>query len=179
MSFLEALAPSLQTWYLACPADDGDGHSVAISFAEHPEGQQAEDSNAGEHDAHRGVERQVADGHQEEVEEDGGEPKPEVSQEVHHSIKDDGGTGVFLAYILREFHDAIGLSAQSSHGCGVVQGIARDGQPVDAPEADFLHSVSHVASDDASPSQGVQGIDDEPHSDDGNQPVAGSAEVVP
>ena len=178
VAFEETLAPAFQTGYLAHPSHHTHGNTVLVALLEHTEGQKAEGRDAGEHDGYGHVDGQVADGHQEKIEEDGGEPEPEVCQEVHHRIEDDGRGGVLLADILGEGHNAVGFAPEASDGGGIVQGIAGDGEPVDAPEAD-LASVLAIAADDGSPGEGVQGVDDEPHADNRNQPVACVADGFP
>ena len=83
------------------------------------------------------------------------------------------------ADVLRQFHDAVGFATQASNRRSVVQGITRDSQPIDTPEADVLVGAGYLAADDGVPRPGVDSIDDEPHADDGYEPVAGVTQVLP
>lgn len=181
MGGLETGGPALQAWHLGQPAEDSHSHAALIAFGQDPEGHQTEDDNGGKGHPYGGGERQVADGCKGQIEENGGEPQQEVGQEMHHGIKDDGRGGALGANVLRQFQYAVGLAAQSAHWCGVVEGIAGDGQPVDAPEepAAVRRFCPAIASDDAEPRPGIDGIDDYPDADDGHQPIAGVGDVLP
>ena len=111
-----------------------DHQSLAVASGENPEEDEAEQDDDAQYGGDGGVDGQVAHGCQAEVDEDGGEPEPEMGEEVHHRIEDDAGGGMLAADVLREFEDAIGFASEAADGCGVVEGVARDSQSVDAPE---------------------------------------------
>ena len=86
---------------------------------------------------------------------------------------------MLTADVLREFQYAVGLAAETTHRGGVVQGIAGDGEAVDAPEAQAVGLMAAAAADDGLPGEGVDAVDDKPHADDGDEPVASMADVLP
>ena len=132
----ETTAPAFQERYLANQSQHIDHQSVAIAFGEDPEGQQTEQDNNAQNSANSCGHGHIAYEHQCQIDEDADEPEPEMGEEVHHGIKDDARRGMLLVDVLRQFHDAVRFATQSTNRCGIVEGIARDGQSVDAPEAD-------------------------------------------
>ena len=102
-----------------------------------------------------------------------------MGEEVHHRIEDDAGGRLLVADILGELEDAVGLAAETAHRGGVVQGVAGDGKAVDAPEAQAVGLMAAAASDDGLPGEGIDAVDDKPHADDGDEPVASMADVLP
>ena len=178
MAVQEAGAPAFQSGNLAYPTNGLHHQPFAIAHGEEIEGQQAEAGNDGHDDGDGGRQRQVADKGEGHIEEHREEPEPEVGEDVHHGIEDDRGGGMVLLDVLREFDDAVGLAAQSAHRRGVVEGIAGDGQAVD-PEKRHMLVGGLGAADDAPPRPGIDAVDDDPHSDDRQQPVAGMADVIP
>ena len=113
-----------------------------------------------------------------QVEENGSEPEPEVGEDVHHRIEYDRRGGMLLRDVLAQLHDAIGLAAQASDGSGIVEGIARDGKSVDAPETD-RRLFTKISFDDGLPGKGVEAIYHNPNAEDGDEPVACMTEVIP
>ena len=57
-----------------------------------------------------------------------------MGKEVHHGIKDDTRRGMLFINVLRQFHDTVGFATQATHGSGIVQCIARNGETIDTPE---------------------------------------------
>ena len=111
-------------------------------------------------------------------EEDRREPQPEVGKEVHHRIENHGRRGMFLAHVLRQFHDTIWFSTQSTYGCGIVQSVTRDGEFEDTHETDMFVEVG-IALDDTVPGQCVHAIDEYPYAKNGYEPIAGTRQVLP
>ena len=101
-----------------------------------------------------------------------------MRKDVHHGIENNGRCSVLLRDVFAQFHDAIGFAAQTSDRSCIVQRITRDGQFVDAPEADMLVWVG-IAANDAHPSKGVDAIDKNPDAYDGNEPITGAADMSP
>ena len=124
-----------------------------------------------------------------------------MSQEVHHGIENDAGGGPLGADVLRQLHDAVGFATKAAHGCGVVQGVASDGEAVDtkkeaeappsAPggativmtlKAGCIEAPSGAiggACDNAHPRPGINRVYDDPDADDGDEPVACLTKVLP
>ena len=86
---------------------------------------------------------------------------------------------MLAADIFRQFKDAIWLAAKTAHGGGIVQGIASDRQTIDAPEREVVGLMTATAADDGLPGEGVDAVDDNPHANDGDEPVASMADVLP
>ena len=173
MLLLKTGAPSLQSRYVAYPSDDVGHQSFAIALGENVEGDEAEHDDDAQQGGDGRVDGQIADSSQCQVDEDAGEPVPEMGKEVHHRIEDDRRRCALVADILRQLHDAVRLTAQTSHGCGIVQGIARNRQTVDTPEAYLLACACAVelrlpafAADNRLPGKGVDAIDEEPYAND-------------
>ena len=101
-----------------------------------------------------------------------------MGEEVHHGIENDTRRSVLLIDVLRQFQNAIRLTTQSTNRGGVVEGIASNGEAVDTPETDGCWSTD-IALDDGLPCQGVQSINKNPNSNDGDEPVAGMSEMLP
>ena len=97
---------------------------------------------------------------------------------MHHGIEDDGRGGMLAVNVFRQFHDAIRFAAKSTNRCGVVQGIARNGESVDSPETD-RHLPSDIPFDGGLPCKGIQGIDENPNAHDGDEPVACVTQMFP
>ena len=178
MACPELQCPTLQTRNTADNAQYIFHQTVLVAFREEVEGYQTEHHDDAESDADGGADGQVADEHKAQVDKDAKEPEPEVGEEMHHGIEDDTRRGMLLVDILREFHDTVGFATQSANRCGVVQGIARDGQSVDAPETDG-RLRTNVTFNDGFPSKGIQPVDHNPYAYDRYQPVAGMAQVLP
>lgn len=83
-----------------------------------------------------------------------------------------------VADVLRQFNDAVGLTAQSANGCGIVECITGDGQSVDTPVADVLVRTLHTI-DDTLPRPRIDAVDDNPYSHNGDEPVACPADMLP
>ena len=81
--------------------------------------------------------------------------------------------------VLRQLEDSIGLATKTTHGGGVVQGVARDGEAIDTPETQVVGLMTTTAADDGLPREGVDALDDDPHANDGDEPVAGMTDVLP
>ena len=77
-----------------------------------------------------------------------------------------------------ELNDAVGLAAKTAHRRGVVECVAGDGQTVDAPVADVLVRTFHTV-DDTLPRPSIDGINDNPDTDNWNEPIACMTEMVP
>ena len=102
-----------------------------------------------------------------------------MGKEVHHGIENDRRCGVLVAHVFRQFQDAVRLASQSANGGGIVQGIACDGEPIDAPEAHVPVVFIRVAAYDALPCQCVQPVDNNPDAQNGYEPVACFGKVCP
>ena len=105
-----------------------------------------------------------------------------MGEEVHHRIEDDAGGGMLAADVLRELKDAIGLPSETTDGGGVVEGVAGDGEPEDAPKARLaalLRGGCCLAADDLAPGEGVDAVDDDPDAYNGDEPVAGMTDMLP
>ena len=178
MGFGEALAPIFQSGNLAHPADDFHDQPVAIAPGEEVKSHETKDNNQSQGNAHGRRQRQIAHKHKAQVEEDRSEPKPEVGEDVHHGIQNHRRGGVLLGHVAGELHDAVGLASEPSDGCGVVECVARNSQAVDAPKGRALVGVC-VAVYDGLPGKSVDGIDHDPNADDGDEPVACMAEMLP
>ncbi len=159
-----------------------DHQSLAVASGENPEEDEAEQDDDAQYGGDGSVDRQVAHGCQAEVDEDGGEPEPEMGEEVHHRIEDDTRGGLLAADVLGEFEDAVGLASEAANGGGVVEGIAGDGEAVDAKEG-YPFSRPPVSSDlrqdDLAPGEGVDAVDDDPDAYNGDEPVAGMTDMLP
>ena len=89
---------------------------------------------------------------------------------------------MLAADVLGEFEDAVGFASETTDRCGVVEGVTCDGEAVDAPERRFaalLRRGSRLRADDGLPGEGIDAIDDDPYAYDGDEPVAGMADVLP
>ena len=101
-----------------------------------------------------------------------------MSEEVHHRIKDDTRCRMLVVDILREFHDTVGFTTQSSDGCGIVEGIACDGQAIETPET-HRHLSADIPFNGCLPRKGIEAVDEDPYTDDGYQPITCMTEVIP
>ena len=147
------------------------GHSVAVAFHEEIDGQQAEEGHHRQHDAHSPVHRL-----KNEIQHHARQPEAEMGEDVHHRVEDDRRSGLAGAHVRGQLHDAVGLPAHQSHGSGIVQGKAGNGQLVHFPER---HLGMLPVADDDIPRPGVQVVDEHPQQDDGRKPDTGFPQVLP
>ena len=75
-----------------------------------------------------------------------------------------------------QLHDLIRLAAQQPHGCGGVQGETRDGD-LHQPHETNVHGPA--LAQDQPPGQRVHHVEHHPQQQDGQQPIACMAEVLP
>ena len=85
---------------------------------------------------------------------------------------------MLLAKVIGEHHDAVGLAAKSADRCGIVEGIACDGELEDTPVADTTPLLCS-AKDNGTQGETVKAIDEDPDADDGDKPIAGVTKVLP
>ena len=169
MAFEEATAPSLQTGNLAYPADRLHHQPIAVAFREENERQKKQRGNHAQQNPSGSVERQVAIESQCQIDENRTEPEADMREHVHHGIEDDRRGGRLLVDVFRQFHDAVGLTAQTAYRGGIIQGVSSDGEFHDAPETHFS-PFAHTT-DDTLPCQGVDAVDDDPNAEDRYQPI--------
>ncbi len=144
---------------------------VAIAHEEEVNAKEAEQCHKCEKAQREGIE---VCGTQDDEEHHGEGPEAEVRKDVHHGVEDDTAGGLRCAHVGAELHYAVGLAAEQSHWCDVVESVARDGVFEHAPEADAV--LLSVVEDDL-PRAGVDHVYWQPEHDDGGQPDAGTPHV--
>ena len=97
---------------------------------------------------------------------------------MHHGIEDDTRRGMLLVDVFRQLHDTIGFTTQASYGSRIIQRIARNSQAIDTPEGNGSLTAK-ITFYRGLPSQRIQSIDQEPHTNNRYQPVACTAQVLP
>ena len=84
-----------------------------------------------------------------------------MRENVRHDIQDDRRGGTLRADDRREGHDAVGLAAHQADGCGIVECKSAHGHLIKPPERD-LWRFPDYASNDNSPREGVEHVQEEP-----------------
>ena len=179
MALEETAAPAFEARNATYETQGANDQSFAVTSGEYPEEDEAEHDDDAQNGGDGCVDGQVADGCQGQVDEDAGEPEPEMGEEVHHRIEDDAGGGMLATNVLRQFEDAVWLATKTSYWGGVVQGVSGDGEAVNAPETQAVGLVTTTTADNRLPREGVDAVDDDPNTHDGDEPVARMTDMLP
>ena len=149
-----------------------DNQTVLIAIAEDDEGHQQDNHIDGEESPEPGLHLLEIEGDEDE---DGRGPQAEVREDVHHGIEHHATHGARRADVVGQLHDTIGTTTEAE-GRGVTEGETRNGEFVGMAIGKVL--VVRAVVDDNLKGQGIEGIDKDPHANDGGQIEAGTDDVT-